>query len=61
MNKKQIICDILKDNKMLSTSAIADMTKANIYITKERLIILENEGLIEKIATPRFTYWRFKR
>ena len=56
MNKKEQILKLLKGNVM-STTAIAEGTKANIHITKDRLTELEKQGLIKMIQTPKYVYW----
>lgn len=59
-NKKEQIISLLKENGILSTTAIAEGTKANIHITKDRLNKLEEESLIEMIQTPKYVYWKLK-
>lgn len=60
-NKKEQIINCLKSQGLASTTAISESTHSNIYITKERLNKLEEEGLIEKITTNKFTYWKLTK
>lgn len=60
INKEDQILSILKKNGTLSTTAIAEGTKSNIHITKDRLNKLKEKGLVEEIKTPRYLYWKLK-
>ncbi len=60
INKKEQILSLLDQQGIMSTTAIAEGTKANIHITKERLNKLAEEGLIEIIQTPKYVYWKLR-
>jgi DNA-binding Lrp family transcriptional regulator len=59
-NKRGMILSLLKEQGILSTTAIAEGTRSNIHITKDRLNKLQEEGVIEEIQTPRYLYWKLK-
>jgi len=57
-DKKQMILDILKKEGIISTTRIAEGTRSNIHITKDRLNKLQEEGLVKEVKTPRYLYWK---
>ena len=59
-NKKQIILKFLKTNGRSSTTRIASKMKSDIWMAKQYLEQLEQEGKIKKEVETQGTYWRLK-
>lgn len=60
-DKKQMIRNFLKSNKMASTCKIASNIKANQYATEKYLSEMEKEKEVKKTSTPSATYWELKK
>lgn len=61
MDKKEIVLNLLKENKILSTGKIAYLISSNQYSTMDLLRELEKEGKIKKEEQRRGTYWSLKK
>jgi predicted ArsR family transcriptional regulator len=60
MDKKQTILNILKKEKKLSASTIANRIMANLDYAKRYLNELESEGKIKKEVKKNYTYYELK-
>ena len=56
-DKKQIILKFLKTNGRSSTTRIASKIKSDIWMAKQYLKQLEEEGKIKKEVETQGTYW----
>jgi len=59
-DKKQIILTFLKKNGRSSTTKIASKMKSDIWMAKEYLKQLEDEGKITKEQETNSCYWSLK-
>lgn len=60
-DKKQIILKFLKTNGRSSTTRIASKIKSDIWMAKEYLKQLEEEGKITQEPETRGVYWEIRK